>query len=506
MKISILLPYKENFSPNYPGAVSLFVKDTTSISKFKKNITVYGNTDFKKKFNLKYKNIELSKIKLVSKSNRYIDEFLKIESEKKSDLIEIHNRPIYLIKLVNNLKRNFILYFHNDPLTMSGSKSINDRKFLIKNCFKIFFNSNWSKKRFLEGFENKEINSEKLIVVYQSAKQTPVNLNRKQKTITFVGKLNKSKGYDIFGKAILKVLDNNSDWKANVIGDEQRDQIIFNHNRLIKHGFLNHDKVLKIFKYSSIAVVCSRWEEPFGRTSLEAASLGCAVIISNRGGLPETITNGLILKKLNVLELYKAINKLIKNSSERRKLQSLSHKNFYLTHKYVTNIIDFFRNEKIKIGTFFTKKKPKNLRILHVTNFNERHDGRLYFNTGRRLNNGFIRLGHSVLEFSDRDIQKYYKSYKDISGKRNLNEKIKRTCYNYRPDLIILGHADDIQPQTLAELKEDYPNLKIAQWFLDPLNINGPDYTRNKKRILHKAEFVDANFLTTSPDALSFLG
>ena len=55
-------------------------------------------------------------------------------------------------------------------------------------------------------------------------------------------------------------------------------------------------------------------------------------------------------------------------------------------------------------------QKNKNLRILHVTNFNERLDGRLFFNTGRRINNGFIRLGHSVLGFSDRDIQKYYKS------------------------------------------------------------------------------------------------
>ena len=48
MKISILLPYKENFSPIYAGAVSLFVKDTTKLSKFKKIITVYGNTNFKK--------------------------------------------------------------------------------------------------------------------------------------------------------------------------------------------------------------------------------------------------------------------------------------------------------------------------------------------------------------------------------------------------------------------------------------------------------------------------
>ena len=41
MKISILLPYKENFSPNYPGAVSLFVDATTRNSKYKKNITIF---------------------------------------------------------------------------------------------------------------------------------------------------------------------------------------------------------------------------------------------------------------------------------------------------------------------------------------------------------------------------------------------------------------------------------------------------------------------------------
>ena len=49
MKISILLPYKENFSPTYPGAVSLFVKATNKVSRFKKNITVYGSTNHKMK-------------------------------------------------------------------------------------------------------------------------------------------------------------------------------------------------------------------------------------------------------------------------------------------------------------------------------------------------------------------------------------------------------------------------------------------------------------------------
>ena len=60
-------------------------------------------------------------------------------------------------------------------------------------------------------------------------------------------------------------------------------------------------------------MVCSRWEEPFGRTSLESASCGCAVIITNRGGLPETITNGVILNNLSKKAVYQSIVKLIKN-------------------------------------------------------------------------------------------------------------------------------------------------------------------------------------------------
>ena len=506
MKISILLPYKENFSPLYPGAVSLFVRDTVNLSNYKKYITIYGSTTYKKIFNLKYKNINISKFKLRSKSKLYVENFIKIEKKDSSNLIEIHNRPNYLKYLVNDLnKKNYVLYFHNDPLTMTGSKTVSDRKFLLSVCYKIVFNSNWSKKRFLEGMLNKFVNSDKLVVVFQSARKNNINLINKNNEITFVGKLNKAKGYDIFGQAIIRILKKYPKWSANVIGDEQRDKIFFNDKKITNYGFLEHEKVLDIYKRTSIAVVCSRWEEPFGRTSLEAASNGCAVIISNKGGLPETITNGVILKDLSSTTLFKEIEKLILNSRTRLKLQKLSLKNFFLDHKYVSNLMDNFRDGKLNLKNFNIRKNNKNLRILHVTNFNERHDGRLYFNTGRRLNNGFVRLGHSILEFSDRDIQKYYKNYKDLSGAKILNEKLKKTCYNYKPDLIILGHADLIDPNTLGNLKDDYPSIKISQWFLDPLNKKGPDYERNKKRILDKSEFITSNFITTSPDVLDFL-
>ncbi len=507
MKIAILLPYKENFSPEYPGAVSLFVNETSKISKYKKNIIVFGNTEYKIKFKLKYVNINLKKNFLTSQTKNYVTKFLKIQKKFNISIIEVHNRPSYINQLSKNVGKIVLsLYFHNDPLSMDGSKTIGERKKLLKTCYKIIFNSNWSKKRFLEGLENKFVNSNKLVVFFQSASKKDSSILKKKKNwITFVGKLNKAKGYDVFAAAIKKILDKYPNWKAKIIGDEKREKIFLKHKNVDLLGFLNHDKVLKIFEQSSIAVACSRWEEPFGRTSLEASANGCAVIITNKGGLPETITNAKILENLNVKNLEKSILNLINNNVERKRLQTLSLLNFYLTHSFVAKMIDNYRDEKLRIHNFNTPKYKKTLRILHITNFNERLDGRLFFNTGRRINNGFIRQGHSVLGFSDRDIQKYYRSINDYKGAKTLNDKLKKTCYNYKPDLIILGHADLISKDQILELRDDYPNTRFGQWFLDPLNKKGPDYSRNKERILDKASVVDASFLTTSPDVLHFL-
>ena len=243
--------------------------------------------------------------------------------------------------------------------------------------------------------------------------------------------------------------------------------------------------------------MCSRWEEPFGRTSLESASCGCAVIITNKGGLPETITNGIILEKLSVLNVYNAMDRLIKNSHLRKKLQNLSLKNFYLSNKNASTSIDEYRDEitkikKIKIGN-------KKLKIVHVTNFNERHNGRLFYNTGKRLNNGFIRLGHSVLEFSDRDIVSYYRSINDLNGSKKLNKKLINVISNYLPDLIILGHADLIDYSTLQFIKKNYPRVKICQWFLDRMD---SEWIGNLKRFKDKMSLMDANFCTTDPKSL----
>ena len=176
---------------------------------------------------------------------------------------------------------------------MSGSKRSKERLNLLINVDKIVFISKWVRDRFFTNLDKKL--SDKTEIIYHSVHYSKKKFKKKKK-ITFVGKLNTSKGYDIYRDAIVKILDEFNDWKAYSIGDENRSRPIINHINHKELGFLNHKKVLNFLSTSEIAVVPSRWEEPFGRTALESSSRACATIISNRGGLPETTDDCIILK------------------------------------------------------------------------------------------------------------------------------------------------------------------------------------------------------------------
>ena len=186
---------------------------------------------------------------------------------------------------------------------------------------------------------------------------------------------------------------------------------------------------------------------------MEASSRGAAVIISNRGGLPETSSSAIILKSLDKKNLYKEISDLIKNKKRLVKIQKANYRNFFLTHNYVSEILDNLRNKYLIKKINLNIKKI--LKIMHITNFNYRFDGRLHYNTGRRINNGFVRLGHNVLTVSDRDILHNNKTINDLSGSKTLQKAIKNNYKNFKPDLIILGHADNVSIETLNEFKKD---------------------------------------------------
>ena len=347
MKISILLPYKENFSSEYAGAVSLQLRDTVKISKFKKNIRIFGSTTFKQNLLKKnYVNLNTKKFFFQSRSNVYIKNFLDYEKKRPSDLIEIHNRPNY-VKKIYEINKNLVLYFHNDPLDTKGSKTVIERNDLLKKVRKIIFISNWTKKQFLKGINRFLIKNKQLEVISHSTNKKIISFKNKKNIILFVGRLNKSKGYDVFGNSIINLLDKFPNWTAIVIGDEPREKHTFKHKNLKILGFKKYSIVSNYFRNADISVVCSRWNEPFGRTALEASSCGCAVIITNRGGLPEASPKALKIKSLTVKNVEKSIKKLIKNETFKKSLQRKIYKNFYLTNNYISKKIDRYRDKLI---------------------------------------------------------------------------------------------------------------------------------------------------------------
>ena len=500
-KIFVILPHKDQFIKNYAGSASIWVKDFFKKSVYKNKIQIFGSTNNTENVFIKrnYSNIKIPNIKILSKSNFYIKKLLEHCKKEKPSIIEIHNRPSYLLKIAEYFPNsNFILVIHNDPLNLKGSISIDQRKKLLKICYKIYFVSSWVEEKFFNGLDKNFFTNFRTI--YPSI--TPLKkFPNKENIVIFSGKLNNAKGFDKFGNAISKILDKYQNWKAIAIGDEPREKYNFKNKRLFFTGWISQDEVLKLYNKSSITVAPSLWEEPFGRSSLEAGSRGNAVIISKRGGLPETISQPIFLKKITSQEIFKEIQKLIldKKYLERKQLHNFKNPLHLINDN--TKIMDIDRTKALKPIKKFNINLNKKLKILHVYNRAEKIGGRIYFiSTGKKIENGLIRLGHDVEGISDRDILSYNSK---IRGKEILNKIFLEKTLYYRPDLILMGHVNTINSNTFETIKKTCKNVIISQWYEDNLTTNGPDFQKNYSNLQVNFNYIDNFFISTHPDDVS---
>ncbi len=495
--IAILLPYKENFTEKSAGAASIWVKDYLNKSQLKKRSLVFGNLEDNSKPLLKnFKNLKIGNSfvkKNISYTNKLYKEYLKYNFK----IIEIHNRPeslLYLIK--KKVKAKLIFVFHNNPQDLRASSSIKERIFIAENTDQIYFVSKWVKNKFFEDLPYDHRNNTDIL--YPAI--NPIKIfPPKKKLIIFTGKLNSSKGFDIYCKAVIKILDKFKDWRALAIGNEPREKFNFKHDRFKVLDWVTHDKILNYYKKSSISVVPSRWQEPFGRTAMESAAYGCATITSLKGGLPETFENSLFIKKINEQELYKIIQKLIKNNNYRKYIQNLNFKN--VKHKLDDHVDKIDSVKNFFLNSNFNFNKGSKLKILHISTFDERSDHRLFnISIANKLSKGFIRNEHDVINFS-------YRNYlsKNLVTKNNshINEKIINIADNYRPNLIILGHNNILEYETIYEIKSKY-NSKIILWYEDALGFRGegPNWKNNLNLIENNNELIDQYYLTTHPDEI----
>ena len=245
-RIAILLPYKEKYTLNEAAAASIWVKDYLAKSHLKNQTLIFGNLNKgSKPLTSNYINLDISKNKF-KKNYFYTKKFLDKYYQYNFDIVEIHNRAeslIYLLKEKINCK--FIFVYHNNPQELRYSKTVKERMYIVDNCDQIYFVSKWVMRKFFEGLPfNYKNNCEVLYPSIQPVKKFP----KKEKIIIFTGKLNTSKGYDIFGRAITKILNKFKDWKALAIGNERREKHNFRHKNLKVIDWLPHEKILNYYK------------------------------------------------------------------------------------------------------------------------------------------------------------------------------------------------------------------------------------------------------------------
>jgi spore maturation protein CgeB len=139
------------------------------------------------------------------------------------------------------------------------------------------------------------------------------------------------------------------------------------------------------------------------------------------------------------------------------------------------------------------------MHILFVADGNLKQRGARYHFTYRRLVNGFIRNGHNVYFLSDTDTARAGNVFRSSKlGWSYCNNVFIDTCYNFKPELIVLGHADTIQSESLRKVKSLLPHVKIVQYSVDALFSK-----HNIDMLKRNLSYMDATFVTTAGSILT---
>jgi hypothetical protein len=133
-------------------------------------------------------------------------------------------------------------------------------------------------------------------------------------------------------------------------------------------------------------------------------------------------------------------------------------------------------------------------KVLMVGNLFGRELGNEFYMVLPKLLHGFIRLGCNVHVFNDREVARGSTPLlRSAPGRRAANRKLLKTCDNFKPDLVLLGHCEVIGNETFQAIRAAHPQARFAL-----RNIDAITDEKNRARVRHRAEVVDAIFLTVA--------
>lgn len=151
----------------------------------------------------------------------------------------------------------------------------------------------------------------------ESSQDEPKTIARKEKIVTFLGRITRQKGPEYFIRTAKLVLEKMSKVRFVMAGSgdlyqEMIRKVAKAHlgDRFIFTGFLKGDEVCRMMKSSDVFVMPSV-SEPFGICPLEAMQSGVPVIISKQSGVSEIVKHAFKIDYWDVYAMADAIHGIL---------------------------------------------------------------------------------------------------------------------------------------------------------------------------------------------------
>lgn len=141
----------------------------------------------------------------------------------------------------------------------------------------------------------------------------------------------------------------------------------------------------------------------------------------------------------------------------------------------------------------------RQVRLLVVDNFQIRRYGAGREGQGYRFMCGGVRNNWRVMSFSERDITRFLAPFGFLRniGAKMMNKRFIKTCKNFRPDVVLIGHCDYLKNSSLEKVKELLPETKLVHINVDPI---WQEHTVGQIR--ERMHSCDAIFVTTAGERL----